>query len=121
MRRFQDPEKGPVNYQRQQTDKIKVTRIVEQTTWNGPKRVKKKESSEDDVDIHKENPLFADTPHEYVSQFNNPIYFSQDEVDEATGAGVESEELDKNTALYFVSDGKKRTKEVGMSEVDTLF
>ena len=120
MRGFQDPEKGPVNYQRQ-TDKIKVTRIVEQTTWNGTKRVKKKESSEDDVDIHKENPLFADTPHEYVSQFNNPIYFSQDEVDEATGAGVESEELDKNTALYFVSDGKKRTKEVGMSEVDTLF
>ena len=123
MRGFHDPEKGPVNYQRQ-TDKIKVTRIVEQTTWNGPKRVKKKESSEkfeDDTEIHKENPLFADKPLEYVSRFNNPIYFSQAEVDEATGAGVESEELDKNTALYLVSDGKKRTKEVGMSEVDTLF
>ena len=56
MKKFHDPEKGPMNYLRQ----IKVTRIVEQTTWNGTKRVKKKEKQNfEDDDIHKENPLFA--------------------------------------------------------------
>ena len=128
MRGFPDPEKGPMNFQQQTAGKIKVTRIVEQTSWNGPKRVKRKLQEQDkfpeDDDIHKENPLFVeaiDSPHEYVSKFNNPIYFSQAEVDEATGGGVESEELDKHTALYLVTDGKKGTKEIGTNEVDTLF
>ena len=134
-----DPEKGAMMYERrtevtmeesQTGKKKKVKKIVEQTSWIGPNRGKKKqpkllEEEEEEMPTilqEESNPLYSSK--EYVSDFTNPIYTSQAEVDEAAGAavlGTESVELDEHAALVADTGGEMETKEIGMDEADTLF
>ena len=137
-----DPEKGAMMYERrtevtmeesQETGKKKkVKKIVEQTSWIGPNRGKKKapklldDDEEEAPPILQEesNPLYSSR--EYVSDFTNPIYTSQAEADESGGGavlGTESVEIDENAALVTDSGGDilQDTKDPGMEEADTLF
>ena len=133
-----DPEKGAMTYERrtevtmQESDlgeKKRVKKIVEQTSWIGPDRGKKKrpkdldeEEEEPPRPIQEEqNPLYSSR--EYISDFTNPIYTSQAEATASAAVlGTDSVELDDQMPLVTDSGGGDTdTKEVGMNEADTLF
>lgn len=132
-----DPEKGAMMYERRTEvtveqsetgEKKRVKKIVEQTSWIGRDKPKKKtkqfdplEEDDDDEPLppkpEETNPLYS--PTEYVSDFSNPIYSGQT-MDSSAVLGTESVEFDDQAPLTVNADFDP-DKEVEMGEADTLF